>query len=122
QLEIEKRALAREETPAARERSKEIEEILSGEKEKSSELKMRWQNEKKAIGEIRKLKEEIEQVKVPAEDAERAGDLEKAASLRYGKRRELELGLEKAKGALAALQGGAPMLKEEVDEEDVARV
>jgi ATP-dependent Clp protease ATP-binding subunit ClpB len=122
QLEIEKRALAREETPAARERSKAIEKILSGEKEKSSELKMRWQNEKKAIGEIRRLKEEIEQVKVQAEDAERAGDLEKAASLRYGRRRELELGLEKAKSALTTLQGGAPMLKEEVDEEDVAKV
>jgi ATP-dependent Clp protease ATP-binding subunit ClpB len=122
QLEIEKRALAREETPAARERSKAIEKILSGEKEKSSELKMRWQNEKKAIGEIRRLKEEIEQVKAQAEDAERAGDLEKAASLRYGKRRELELSLEKAKSALTTLQGGAPMLKEEVDEEDVAKV
>jgi ATP-dependent Clp protease ATP-binding subunit ClpB len=122
QLEIEKRALAREETAAARERLKAIEKILSEEKENSSRLKTRWQNEKKAIGEIRRLKEEIEQTRSQAEDAERAGDLEKAAALRYGKRRELEGELEKAKQALAALQAGAPMLKEEVDEEDVARV
>jgi ATP-dependent Clp protease ATP-binding subunit ClpB len=85
-------------------------------------LKTRWQNEKKAIGEIRRLKEEIEQTRIQAEDAERAGDLEKAAALRYGRNRELESELEKAKQALAALQAGTPMLKEEVDEEDVARV
>jgi ATP-dependent Clp protease ATP-binding subunit ClpB len=122
QLEIEKRALAREETPAARERLGAIDRALAEEKEKSSRLKARWQNEKNAIGEIRKLKEEIEHAKAEAEDAERAGDLEKASVLRYGKLRELGERLEKAKTALSNLQGGAPMLKEEVDEEDVARV
>jgi ATP-dependent Clp protease ATP-binding subunit ClpB len=122
QLEIEKRALAREETPAARERLAAIDRALAEEKEKSSRLKIRWQNEKNAIGEIRKLKEEIEHAKAEAEDAERAGDLEKASVLRYGRLRELGESLEKAKQALGALQGGAPMLKEEVDEEDVAKV
>jgi ATP-dependent Clp protease ATP-binding subunit ClpB len=122
QLEIEKRALAREVTPAARERLKAIEKALSEEKEKSSRLKVQWQNEKNAIGEIRKLKEDIEHTRAQAEDAERAGDLEKTAALRYGKLRELEEGLEKAKRALAALQSEKPMLKEEVDEEDVAKV
>src|SRR5205085_7777410 len=82
-LEIEKRALAREETPAARERLKTIEKALSEEKERSSRLKIQWQNEKNAIGEIRRLKEEIEHTRTEAEDAERAGDLEKAAALRY---------------------------------------
>ncbi|HWC64528.1 MAG TPA: Clp protease N-terminal domain-containing protein, partial [Thermoanaerobaculia bacterium] len=106
QLEIEKRALAREETPAARERLAVIERALAEEKEKSSRLKVRWQNEKNAIGEIRKLKEEIEHTRSDAEEAERAGDLEKAAALRYGKLRELGERLEKAKGALSALQGG----------------
>ncbi|HET7452306.1 MAG TPA: AAA family ATPase, partial [Thermoanaerobaculia bacterium] len=122
QLEIEKRALVREETPAARERLKTIDRALSEEKEKSSRLKVRWQNEKNAIGEIRKLKEEIERAKVEAEDAERAGDLEKAAALRYGKLRDLGTRLDGAKEALSALQAGTPMLKEEVDEEDVAKI
>jgi len=122
QLEIEKRALAREETPAARERLKAIDRALAAEKEGSSVLKAKWQNEKKAIAEIRRLKEEAEQAKAQAEDAERTGDLEKASVLRYGKLRELAESLEKAKAALSALQSDSPMLKEEVDEEDIAKV
>jgi ATP-dependent Clp protease ATP-binding subunit ClpB len=122
QLEIEKRALSKEKTPAARERLAAIEKSLSEEKEKSSRLKVQWQNEKAAIGEIRRIKGDLEEVKMRAAEAERDGDLEKASVLRYGKLRELDTALETANTRLAALQKGSPMLKEEVDEEDIARV
>jgi ATP-dependent Clp protease ATP-binding subunit ClpB len=121
-LEIEKRALSKENTPAARERLAAIEKILAEEREKSSQLKIQWQNEKKAIGEIRRRKGEIEEVKLQAAEAERAGDLEKVSVLRYGRLRELEGSLSGANAKLVELQKGTPMLKEEVDEEDVARV
>jgi len=122
QLEIEKRALAREDSPAARERMAAIEKSLAGEREESSQLKTRWQNEKAVIGEIRKLKEEIESIKLQAAEAERSGDLERASVLRYGKLREAETSLEQANARLGDLQQGSPMLKEEVDEEDIARI
>ncbi len=122
-LEIEKRALSREETPAAKERLSAIERILSDEKEKSSQLKLQWNNEKEAIGKLRSLKEEIEGVKAQAQEAERAGDLEKASVLRYGTLRQLEESLSEANTKLASVQKTAtPMLKEEVDEEDIAKV
>src|SRR5450830_37135 len=121
-LEIEKRALVKEDTPAARERLKTIEQTLAAEREKSAILKTQWQNEKGAIAEIRKLKGEIESVKAQAAEAERDGDLEKASVLRYGKTRELEAALAEANRKLVELQQGKPMLQEEVGEEDIAKV
>jgi ATP-dependent Clp protease ATP-binding subunit ClpB len=121
-LEIEKRALVKEDTPAARERLKAIEQTLAAEREKSAILKTQWQNEKGAIAEIRKLKGEIESVKAQAAEAERDGDLEKASVLRYGKTRELEAALAEANRKLVELQQGKPMLQEEVGEEDIAKI
>jgi ATP-dependent Clp protease ATP-binding subunit ClpB len=122
QLEIEKRALAKEKTPASRERLAAIEKSLAEERERSSALKVQWQNEKAVIGQIRGLKEELENVKLQAAEAERQGDLEKASVLRYGRLREVEASLAQANTQLADMQRGTPMLKEEVDEEDIARV
>ncbi len=122
QLEIEKQALRKESDAHSRERLGEIERQLAGLQEQSSGLKARWQTEKKAIGRIRKLKEEIEQLKVEEQRQERAGDLARVAEIRYGKLSAAERDLQQAQQQLADLQQDHPMLKEEVGEEDIARV
>src|SRR3981189_511378 len=85
QLEIERQALLKETDAHSVERRKQIEKELAKLKEDSSGRKARWQAEKEAIGKIRKLKEQIEQLKAEAERYERAGELAKSAALRYGK-------------------------------------
>jgi len=122
QLEIEKQALRKEEDPASMERLKAIEHDLSGLREKSSALKLRWQAEKGAITRIRELKSQIEQAKTDEQLATREGDLNKAAEIRYGKLVALEKQLAGANADLEKKQQAGRMLKEEVDEEDVARV
>jgi ATP-dependent Clp protease ATP-binding subunit ClpB len=81
-----------------------------------------WENEKRAITEIRDLKEQLEGARTEAERAEREGDLERAAQLRYGTMRELEQEIEAKTRQLDELQGEQKMLKEEVDEEDIAEI
>jgi ATP-dependent Clp protease ATP-binding subunit ClpB len=93
---------------------------LSGLKEKSSSMKAHWIQEKESISAIRNLKEEIEKTKLEAEQAERDADLAKAAELKYGKLLELNKNLEKENKKLESLQKDQKMLKEEVDEEDIA--
>jgi ATP-dependent Clp protease ATP-binding subunit ClpB len=122
QLEIERQALRKEEDPASRERLKKVESELEQLRAQSSELKNRWQKEKEVIGRIRKLKEEIEQAKLEEARATREGDLNRAAEIRYGKLVGLEKNLAEANAALEAQSKQGRMLKEEVDEEDVARV
>jgi len=122
QLEIERQALLKETDAHSVERRKQIEKELAKLKEDSSGRKARWQAEKEAIGKIRKLKEQIEQLKAEAERYERAGDLAKVAEIRYGKIAQAERELNSAQERFQAVQKDSPMLKEEVDEEDIAKL
>jgi len=122
QLEIERQALKKEKDPASRERLKGIEEELANLKEKAGALRGRWQKEKGTIEAAGRLKERQDALKVEEQNAERRGDLAKAAEIRYGKLIELQKEMDKAAADLAAIQAKGRMLKEEVDEEDVAQV
>ena len=122
QLEIERQALRKESDEHSRARLKEIERELSTLHEQSNALKARWQTEKEAIGRIRKLKEQIEQLKVEEQKAERAGDLSRVAEIRYGKLATAEKEVKAAQEHLAQLQKDHPMLKEEVGEEEIAKI
>jgi ATP-dependent Clp protease ATP-binding subunit ClpB len=122
QLEIEKAALGKEVDPGSKERLARIEEELAQLHEEMDGMKAHWEQEKKAIDAIRSLKAEIEQLRGEAERAERDGDLQKAAELRYGTLVERERELAAANEQLAELQSDRKFLKEEVDEEDVAEV
>jgi len=122
QLEIERQALRKEDDPASRERLEALEKELAELKEESSKLKLRWKAEKEVISQIRRLKEEIEQAKVDEQRVTREGDLNKAAEIRYGKLVSLEKRLAAVNSKLQGMEKTGRMLKEEVDEEDVARV
>jgi ATP-dependent Clp protease ATP-binding subunit ClpB len=122
QLEIEKAALAKETDEVSKQRLQAIEAELAELTEKRSAMVAHWENEKRAITEIRDLKEQLEAARTEAERAEREGDLERAAQLRYGTMRELEQEIEAKTRQLDELQGEQKMLKEEVDEEDVAEI
>jgi len=122
QLEIERQALRKEDDPASRERLGALEKELAGLKEESSRLKLRWKSEKEVITQIRRLKQEIEQAKVDEQRVTREGDLNKAAEIRYGKLVTLEKQLAAVNAKLEGMEKAGRMLKEEVDEEDVARV
>ncbi len=119
QLEMEQVALAKETDAASEERRTEIQVELADLNERSQAMKAHWQNEKDAIARIRSLKEEHEGLK---REAEREADLERAAEIRYGRIPQVERDIESATAALAALQSEQTMLKEEVDEEDIAEV
>ncbi len=120
QLEIEKQALKKESDLNSRERLAAVERELAEIREQSNALKVRWKTEKEEITRIRQLKERIEQLKVEEQQAERRGDLERVAAIRYGDLRQAEAELSR----LSASADGnrSRMLKEEVDEEDVARI
>src|SRR5271168_2886635 len=122
QLEIERQALRKESDKHSRERSSIIEKELSTLREQSNALKAHWQTEKDAIGRIRKQKEEIERLKAEEQRFERAGDLSRVAEIRYGKLSAAEKELKNAHDKLAELQKDHPMLKEEVGEEEIAKV
>ncbi|MHB8859592.1 MAG: ATP-dependent chaperone ClpB [Thermoleophilia bacterium] len=121
-LEIEDRALAKEKDKASEERRAKLQEELAELKETSNRMKAHWTNEKDSIQKIRALKEELEETKSEADRAERDGDLQKAAELRYGKTVDLTKRIDEENAHLAELQKDLKMLKEEVDEEDVAEV
>jgi len=122
QLQIEQQALNKESDVASRERLKKIEQELAGLKEKSTAMKGQWQQEKEAIQAIQQSKTRLEETKQAAEQAERRADLEQAAKLRYGDLPNLQRELQAQEKRLQELQQGQAMLKEEVDEEDVAEV
>jgi ATP-dependent Clp protease ATP-binding subunit ClpB len=122
QLEIERQALQREEDERARARLKDIEQRIADLKEKSSAMKAKWQSEKEEIEKMRTAKNELEQLRLQLDQARNAGDLARAAELQYGKIPELEQKLTAEQQRLAELQRDGVMLKEEVDEEDVAEV
>jgi ATP-dependent Clp protease ATP-binding subunit ClpB len=122
QLEIERQAMRKESDAHSRERLKVIEKELSSLKEQSNALKGRWQTEKDAIGRIRKIKGEIDSLKSEEQRYERAGDLSRVAEIRYGKLSAAEKELNAAQDKLAELQKDHPMLKEEVGEEEIAKI
>jgi ATP-dependent Clp protease ATP-binding subunit ClpB len=122
QLQIERQALRKEDDPASVERLGIIEQELTELREKSDALKLRWKSEKETITRIRELKSQIEQAKTDEQLATRDGDLNKAAEIRYGKLVALEKQLAAANAELEKKQQSGRMLKEAVDEEDVARV
>jgi ATP-dependent Clp protease ATP-binding subunit ClpB len=122
QLEIERQALRKESDTHSRERLKQIEKELGTLREQSNGLKAHWQTEKDAIGRIRKLKEDIERLKSEEQRYERAGELSHVAEIRYGKLSAAEKDLKIAHDRLAELQKDHPMLKEEVGEEEIAKI
>jgi ATP-dependent Clp protease ATP-binding subunit ClpB len=122
QLEIERQAMQREKDEASRERLARIEAELAELREKSTEMKARWNLEKEQIQQIRQLKENQEQAALSAEEAERRGDLARVAEIRYGTLLQIERQLQEATARLAELQKDGKFLKEEVEEEDVAEV
>jgi ATP-dependent Clp protease ATP-binding subunit ClpB len=122
QLEIERQALQREEDEKSKARLKEIEQRIADLKEKSSGMKAKWQSEKEAIDHMRTAKAELEQLKLQLDQARNAGDLARASEIQYGKIPELERKLKEEQDKLARFQQDGVMLKEEVDEEDVAEV
>jgi ATP-dependent Clp protease ATP-binding subunit ClpB len=122
QLEIEREALKKEKDKASKERLGALEKELADLREEAQQLSARWETEKEAIRALRQTKEEIEATRIAIEQAERHANLEEAARLRYGKLRELEGRLREGEARLAELQQGEPLLKEEVDAEDVAEI
>ena len=122
QLEIEREALKKETDRASAERLAKLEEELAELREQASAMKAHWQAEKEIITAIRQTKQEIENARAEEQAAEREGDLGKAAEIRYGRMLELQKKLDGLNARLAELQSTQKMLKEEVDDEDIAEV
>jgi ATP-dependent Clp protease ATP-binding subunit ClpB len=122
QLEIEREALRKEKDKASRERLGKLEKELADLKEEQTRLQAHWEQEKQAIQSARQLKEGLEQVRMEIERAQRSGDYAKASELQYGQLPDLEKKIRDEEARLAELQKSQRMLKEEVDEEDIAEV
>ena len=122
QLEIEKQALKKESDAASKERLKTLEKELADLKESSDSLKLRWKAEKDAIARINGLKARLETLRHEESTARRRGELDKAAEIQYGRIPALQKDLEQANKEMGKDQGQGRMLKEEVDEEDIARI
>jgi len=122
QLEIERQALKKEKDKTARERREAIERELAELTERISGMKAQWQREKETLGGVGKIKQQIDQARIEAEQAQRRGDLAKAAELTYGLIPELERKMRDAEKQLASSEGRPQFLKEEVTAEDIAEV
>jgi ATP-dependent Clp protease ATP-binding subunit ClpB len=122
QLEIEQAALKKEKDQASRDRLKKLERDLANLKEQSSKLKAQWQNEKAAINAASIINSQLEAAKLEQEKAQRAGDLNLAAQIQYGKVPDLQKKLAEAQERLHEMQQGSRLLNEEVTEEDIAQV
>ena len=122
QLEIEQVALKKEKDSASKDRLAKLEKELAELKEQSDTLQAQWQAEKGRVQKLRDLREQIDSTKTAIERAEREYDLNKAAELKYGKLNELERALSDAEKDLSGAQGNSRLIKEEVDEEDIAAV
>ena len=120
-LEIEEMALEKETDVASRDRLEKLREELANEREKLTQLKTRWQNEKSSIDDVRVVREELDALRTESEKAEREGDYGRVAELRYGRIPELEKQLEEAETAVEKSQGES-MLNEEVSPQEVAEV
>jgi ATP-dependent Clp protease ATP-binding subunit ClpB len=122
QLEIEREALKKETDTASRQRLEKLEKELADLRAEADQLKAQWQTEKESVQKIRAIREEIEQTKVEIEKAQREYDLNRAAELQYGKLTQLEKQLHEYEDGLDSKQSRGRLLKEEVDEEDIAAV
>nr|MBC8360318.1 AAA family ATPase [Candidatus Desulfatibia profunda] len=122
QAEIEREALKKESDPASKQRLAKLESEIGNMKDEILKMKAHWQNEKDLIQTIRTIKEQQEQLGIEEQQAQREGNLAKVAEIRYGKAIELQNRLNKANEELAQLQEKSKMLKEEVDDEDIAEV
>jgi ATP-dependent Clp protease ATP-binding subunit ClpB len=122
QLEIEREALRKETDTASRQRLEKLEKELADLRADADQLKAQWQTEKESVQKIRAIREEIEQTKVEIEKAQREYDLNRAAELQYGKLTQLEKQLHEYEDGLDSKQSRGRLLKEEVDEEDIAEV
>ncbi|HLY67056.1 MAG TPA: AAA family ATPase, partial [Chloroflexota bacterium] len=122
QLEIERQALTKESDPGSQARLEKLDQELGSLKEQSEGMRVHWSMEKDAIQRIRSVKEQIEQTRMEIERAERVSDFGKAAELKYGTMTSLEKEQTDQEQKLAELQKSQKMLKEEVDEEDVAQI
>ena len=122
QLEMERQALEKESDQASSERLKRVEREISSLREESSGLTAQWRSEKKLIEEVRELQERIDQLKTEAEQAKRLGDLTRASELTYGALPGAQGDLEKAKARLGERNSDLQLLREEVTEDDIARV
>ena len=122
QLEVERLALNREKDTASRDRLRHIEDELERLRGESAVLKERWTREKGSITRVQQLKEELEQARADEERATRTGDWEKAAKIKYGKLAEIERNIEQANRDLEAIKNSSALLKEEIDEEDIAKI
>ncbi|MCR9172813.1 MAG: ATP-dependent chaperone ClpB [bacterium] len=119
QLEIEREAIKREKDQV---KMQSLEEELANLSSERDALKAKWQSEHEVVDNIQNFKEEIENLKLEADQAERAGDFGKVAELRYGRIKETETALEKAKAQLLEMQADSKLIKEEVDAEEIAEV
>src|SRR5947209_1400580 len=122
QLEIEREGIRRDKDAQSQERLEKIERELVQLRKETDALTMQWQAEKDAIKKIREIKEKMEQVRMEADRAEREGDLGRAAELRYGRALDLDKQLKAENARLQKLHGETRLLKEEVDEDDIARI
>ncbi|MFN0169348.1 MAG: ATP-dependent chaperone ClpB [Bryobacteraceae bacterium] len=121
-LEIERQALVREDDHASRERLRAIENELERVRGESAGLRERWNREKSAITAVQQLKEEQEKLRQEEEKATRLGEWEKAAQIKYGRMAQIEKDMEQANRELETIKQGSPLLNEEVNEEDIARI
>ncbi len=122
QFEIEKQSLKKEKDKSSKERLKNLEKELSEVKEKSTQMKLHWKKEKDAIEKIRKTKEEIEKAKLDEERFQKEARLDKVAEIRYGIITDLKKKLQEDTKKLQEIQKKNKMLKEEVEEEDIAQI
>ncbi|MFH1593893.1 MAG: ATP-dependent chaperone ClpB [Candidatus Omnitrophota bacterium] len=122
QLEIEKQALKKEKDKSSKEHLKKLESTLAEIRGKSHALKLNWEKEKAVIESIRKIKADLEKAKLDEEKYEKEARLEKVAEIRYGTIRELDKNLSEQNKKLHEVQKTSKMLKEEVDEEDIAQI
>ena len=121
-LEIERQALKKEDDPNSRERLATVEKELAGLREQINALRARWTKEKESLERISKLKEQIEQKKLEMADATRRANFERAAQIQYGELPKLQNELSSLTAQSDGASGSSRMLKQEVDEEDVARI
>jgi ATP-dependent Clp protease ATP-binding subunit ClpB len=122
QLEIERQALKKEKDAASRERLAALDRELADLSEKSTAMKAQWQKEKETLGGVGRIKQQIDQARIEAEQAQRSGDLAKAAEVTYGRIPELERQMRDVEKSLASGDGKPRYLKEEVTAEDIAEV
>ena len=121
QLEIEEAALKKEKDDASKQRLKQLRKELAGTREKAETLRRQWETEKSSIGEVQKIREEIEKTKLDMEQAERNYDLNKMAELRHGRLPELEAELKMLEST-ESKTNGSRLLKEEVSADEIAEI